>query len=271
MALLSVGTSGCALLSKVPGGNVVNNVGGEGAQIISDAQAAAKAKCDPIRKAEVPWTEERAMGGVVAVKQASNFGSYFLDGMTATKPGPLAEEAKAKKVSLPDGPKNDLTAYLAVVGRNLAKYSTRPDISWTFGVIENETPNAVSAPGGYVIVTTGLLKKIKNEAQLAGVIGHEIGHIIHKHSLKRYRDQKATQCDLATFGGTVVKKGVQAALALLPADAKAAARFADKFDNFDLDNSEGDFVRFVMDAVMKIMDALGNEKEDEFQADATAL
>ncbi|MFZ5444532.1 MAG: M48 family metalloprotease [Myxococcota bacterium] len=276
-------TTGCALFHSATGGklaaatNTLEAAGGEAAQIVKDGQARAKAKCDPIRTAEVAWVEERAMGGVVSVQQVSRFGNLVLDGFTEEEPAPLLQRVKdsekdaSKKLKLPDSAKNDLTAYVSVVGRNLARYSARPEIPWTFAVIENDTPNAFSAPGGYVVVTTGLLRKMTNEAQLAGVLAHEIGHVVHKHSIKRYRDAKATQCDIATFGGYVVGKGLQAAVSMLPADAREAAKFAKDFENFDLDKADGGFVVFVMDAVMKLIEAMGNEKEDEFQADATAL
>ncbi len=278
LAALNLG-SGCALFNSVTRGEGVGaiaaaaaNAGSEGVQIFEEAGRRAKAKCDPIRTSEVAWPEERAMGGVVSVKQVSSFGSLVLEGMTATDPAALAKEVTdKKKVSLPDGPKNDLSAYVAVVGRNLARYSSRPDIAWTFAVIENETPNAFSAPGGYVVVTTGLLNKMTNEAQLAGVLAHEIGHIVLKHSIKQYRDVKATQCDGATAGGYVVGKGIQAAISLLPAGAAEAAKYAKFFDDYNLDTAEGGFVAFIMDAVLKGIETFGNVKEDEFQADATSL
>lgn len=267
-------TSGCALFASagikpppVPPGVA------EAQNIIKEADARAAAKCDPIRKAEVAWPEERSMGGVVSIKQVSKFGNLVLDGITATDPVALAKDVEAKKkITLPDGPKNDLATYVSVVGRNLAKYSTRPDIPWTFAVIENDTPNAFSAPGGYVVVTTALLKKMTNEAQLAGVLAHEIGHIVHKHSIKRYRTAKADQCSAAVSGGYVIGKGLQAAINLLPAKVRDAAQFANEFENFDMDApNKGKFVVFVMDAVMFFIELKGNETEDEFQADATAL
>ena len=271
--------SGCALLSKVTGGKSddvgsgLKAAGGEAAQIIEEAGARAKAKCDPIRTAEVSWPEERAMGGVVSIKQVNQFGNLTLDGLTATDPAALAKDVNdKKKVSLPDSPKNDLTAYVSIVGRNLAKYSTRPDIAWTFAVIENDTPNAFSAPGGYVVVTTGLLRKMTNEAQLAGVLAHEVGHVVHKHSIKRYRTAKADQCAVAVAGGYVIGKGLQAAISMLPAATRDAAQFANEFDNFDMDApNKGKLVVFIMDAVMALIELSGNEKEDEFQADTTAL
>lgn len=270
---------GCFLRGAMPG------VGGDlvaGAQktaaILSDSADAAKAKCDPIRKSQVAWPEERAMGGVTALKRVANSGAKVaLDGMTATDPKALAEQVEAsskdasKKVTLADSAKNDLTAYLAVVGRNLAKYSSRPDISWTFAIIENDTPNAFSAPGGYVFLTTGLLKTITNEAQLAGVVAHEIAHVTLRHSILRYRESKATQCTIATTGAEAIKRGGQEIISKLPPGMADSAKFAEAFDNFDLDKSDSGFIKFLMDAVISFIELTGNEKEDEFQADATAL
>lgn len=265
--------TGCAAMSSL---GIKAPVGGDIAkaqQLIADADAKAKAKCDPIRNAEVAWPEERAMGGVVSIKQVANFGGLVMDGMSSSDPDALAKDVLAKKpVTLPDSARNDLGAYVAIVGRNLARYSSRPDIAWTFAVMENDTPNAFSSPGGYVVVTTGLLKKVQNEAQLAGVLGHEIGHIVHKHSVKRYRAVKADQCAVATSAAYVIGQGMQAAVSLLPPEARKAADFAKNFENFDLDDPKnGDFVVFLLDAVGKFLELMGNEKEDEFQADATAL
>jgi predicted Zn-dependent protease len=77
-----------------------------------------------------------------------------------------------------------LQKYVNQVGRWVAGQSERADLPWHFGVIESEDINAFAAPGGYVIITKGLYRKLENEAQLAGVLGHEIGHVVKKHHLK---------------------------------------------------------------------------------------
>lgn len=56
-------------------------------------------------------------------------------------------------------------------------------------MIDDKLVNAFAAPGGYIYITTGILKMLKNEAELAGVLGHEIGHVVHKHSLKAIQRQ----------------------------------------------------------------------------------
>ncbi len=77
-----------------------------------------------------------------------------------------------------------LQKYVNQVGRWVASQSKRSDLPWHFGVIESEDINAFAAPGGYVVITKGLYRRLENEAQLAGVLGHEIGHVEKKHHLK---------------------------------------------------------------------------------------
>ena len=74
-----------------------------------------------------------------------------------------------------------LIRYVNLVGQSIASTSGRKDIHFHFSVIESDTPNALACPGGYVFITTGLMKLIKNEAELAGVLAHEIAHINQKH------------------------------------------------------------------------------------------
>ncbi len=94
-----------------------------------------------------------------------------------------------------------LQKYVNSVGRWVASQSERPDLPWHFGVIESDDLNAFSAPGGYVMITKGLYRKMSNEAQLAGVLGHEIGHIVAKHQLKVLQKQQ-----LLNFGASFLNK-----------------------------------------------------------------
>lgn len=77
----------------------------------------------------------------------------------------------------------EVQAYVNRVGRWIAAQSERPDLPWHFGVTEDPTINAFAAPGGYVLVTRGLYEILDTEAQLAGVLGHEIGHVVKKHHI----------------------------------------------------------------------------------------
>jgi beta-barrel assembly-enhancing protease len=73
--------------------------------------------------------------------------------------------------------------YVTLVGSNLAQSSSRPNLSWTFIVLDTDGVNAFAAPGGFIHVTRGALALMQNEAELAGVLGHEITHVTAKHTI----------------------------------------------------------------------------------------
>lgn len=77
----------------------------------------------------------------------------------------------------------DLVRYVNLVGRAVAATSDRPNLNYRFAILNDQTINAFATPGGYIFVTRGLLKQVKNEAELAAVLGHEIGHVSQKHML----------------------------------------------------------------------------------------
>jgi len=93
--------------------------------------------------------------------------------------------------------------YVTLVGAALAVSSTRPDIDWTFIVLDTDGVNAFAAPGGFVHITRGALGLIKSEAELAGVLGHEVIHITEKHTISAIKKSKAKDLgtDLAPGGG----------------------------------------------------------------------
>lgn len=74
-----------------------------------------------------------------------------------------------------------LQNYVNRVGRWVATQSERPDLPWHFAVIDTASINAFAAPGGYVLLTRGLYEILDNEAQLAGVLAHEIAHVVRRH------------------------------------------------------------------------------------------
>ncbi len=230
------------------------------------AQETARRACEPQRTRAPGWAEERAIGTELAVTLAAKSGRFYLDGATQTDPLKLEKElAERKLIVLPEGKKNALSAHVAVVGKHLARYSARPEVPWVFGVIENDTPNSFSAPGGFVFVTTGLLKKLTNEAQLAGVLGHEIAHVVKKDMLGQYVQARYSQCLVAKSAAAMLKAGQQS-----PATAELA-RFAQGFDGeVDLDKSDGGFKKFLLDAVLMTM-LMGTDNAAEFAHDKAAL
>src|ERR1019366_9453114 len=73
--------------------------------------------------------------------------------------------------------------YVNQVGRWLALQTERPDLPWQVAVLDDSGVNAFAAPGGYIFITKGLLSRMRNEAELAGVLAHEISHVLKKHHL----------------------------------------------------------------------------------------
>lgn len=96
----------------------------------------------------------------------------------------------------------ELNAYVSAIGQRLAKVSPRQDVEYRFHVANMPEPNAFALPGGYIYVSRGLLALTNSEAELANVIGHEIGHVAARHSAQR--QTRATGVGLLTVLGTVL-------------------------------------------------------------------
>jgi predicted Zn-dependent protease len=75
--------------------------------------------------------------------------------------------------------------YVNTVGQKVARVCDRKDVKYTFKVLDSNEINAFACPGGFIYIYKGLLEIMDNEAQLAGVLGHEIGHVVARHSMKR--------------------------------------------------------------------------------------
>jgi predicted Zn-dependent protease len=126
-----------------------------------------------------------------------------------------------------------LQKYVNNVGRWVASQSERPDLAWHFGVIESNDINAFAAPGGYIFVTRGLYKLINDEAELAGVLAHEVGHVIRKHHLKILQ-----QSQLVDLGGKALAKQTgdnDKIRNLIGSGAEIVSRSLDKGAEFEAD------------------------------------
>lgn len=115
----------------------------------------------------IAYKEEKAIGGRLAVEVFSRYGGNY------------------------DDP--ELLRYINLVGQAVADVSNRPDIDYHFAILNTEHPNAFATPGGYVFVSIGLLRMIENEAQLAGVLAHEVTHISQKHALQTLARSRSLQ------------------------------------------------------------------------------
>jgi beta-barrel assembly-enhancing protease len=83
--------------------------------------------------------------------------------------------------------------YVTLVGMTLARQSERPNLPWTFVVLDTDGVNAFASPGGIVHITRGALGLIGSEAELAGVLAHEIGHVAHKHTVNAIKKNRTVQ------------------------------------------------------------------------------
>lgn len=100
----------------------------------------------------------------------------------------IGQQATANLLGVAPLVKDDgLQRYVNTVGRWVAMGSERPDLPWHFGVIDSADVNAFSAPGGYVLITRGLYASLSEEGELAGVLGHEITHVVERHQVELMR------------------------------------------------------------------------------------
>jgi predicted Zn-dependent protease len=90
---------------------------------------------------------------------------------------------------------DELQAYVHRIGTAMAAKSERPQLPWRFRVVDDPTPNAFALPGGFIYVTRGMMSLMESEAELASVLGHEIGHVTARHSVNQISRQQ-----LATLG-----------------------------------------------------------------------
>lgn len=105
--------------------------------------------------------------------------------------------------------------YVDRIGERLANNSGRPNLPFTFQVVNDDSINAFATMGGFVYLHTGLIKAADNEAELAGVIGHEIGHITARHAIKQMRQRAIAQGLLSAAGldrSDAVQIGVELAV-----------------------------------------------------------
>ena len=108
--------------------------------------------------------------------------------------GRKVDASVIKEYGLYDDPR--LTAYVSDMGRRLGKLSHRPQLEYSFKLLDSPVVNAFAAPGGYLFFTRGILATLNSEAELAGVMGHEIGHVTARHSAQQLSKAQAAQIGL---------------------------------------------------------------------------
>ena len=161
---LLLSTMGCAGSQSGQSSQQTDLIGGIGAALGMKQQ-----KIDLLKKGvgvvqamePIGEEEEITLGEAVAVEAFSRFGGEY------SNPA--------------------WTRYINLVGKTVAEVSDRPTLNYHFAILNSQEQNAFAAPGGYIFITVGLLKTLKNEAELAGVLAHEIAHVTQKHMLDAIR------------------------------------------------------------------------------------
>lgn len=116
--------------------------------------------------------------------------------------------------SLPLYPEGTLTNYINELGQRLVKFSSRPDLTYTFTLIDSPDINAFTLPGGHVFIYRGLLTYMKNEAELAAVIAHEIAHTGARHAVRQHAGQVGAKTAAVTAGILTMSHSVMEATSL---------------------------------------------------------
>jgi predicted Zn-dependent protease len=210
MMSVAVACSGCVAMVPIVTNTVSQMNANDVQNLVGKVQSAVQAQRD------LTDAEEVALGGGIAAN------------MLGAAP-PYAD----KKVQ----------QYVNNVGNWLAAQTERADLTWHFVVLDDTEFNAFAAPGGYIFITRGLLQGLHNEAELAGVLAHEIAHVLRKHHLQALKSG-ANKALWADIGSTVMAKNSQLTQngQLTPALSKLAAvgtemytRGLDKDDEFEAD------------------------------------
>lgn len=121
--------------------------------------------------------------------------------------------------------------YVTLTGTVLAQASSRPNLSWTFIVLDTDGVNAFAAPGGFIHVTRGALALMQSEAELAGVLGHEIGHVTAKHTIRAVQKNKLVQAGASMARSAVLEEFANRAYEMLLENAY------DRGDEMDADKT----------------------------------
>lgn len=144
-------------------GCLVVPAGAQIPQIKTLGKKAAEAQKKAAKEATFTEEEERQLGAEISAKLRARYG--------------VVQDPAIHK-------------YVSVLGNLLAQSSDRPKLKWTFIVLDTDGINAFAAPGGFIHITRGALALIRNESELAGVLGHEISHVVYKHTLIAIRNAK---------------------------------------------------------------------------------
>jgi predicted Zn-dependent protease len=156
-----------------------------------------------------------------------------------------------------------LAAYLDEVGQRLAKNSHRPNLTWHFTVVDSPDVNAFALPGGYVYVTRGIMAYLNSEAELAGVVGHEIGHVTARHGVRQ--QSASTAVGLGAVLGSLLVPGLdnQVGASLLQNLAQALVAGHGREHELEADRLGAEYIaktRYDPEAMIEVIGVLKNQE-----------
>ena len=223
-----------------------------------------------------------ALSCAAAPAGAFDFGNIgkLLDTVTKVKDA-TTELAEPQEIELGEGVASNLLGaapllkkpalqqYVNQVGLWLALQTERPDLPWRFGVLDDDNINAFATPGGNILITNGLLQRMSNEAELAGVLAHEIAHVLKKHHLEAIKKNARTSLLTDVAVQAADRKGRNPAIAKLAgAGTELYARGLDKDDEFEADRmgvviaARAGYDPFGLPAVLQILQGIDPGNSD---------
>ena len=161
-----------------------------------------------------------------------------------------------------------LQAYVQRVGEKLAGLSHRPELFYRFTVLDSPEVNAFALPGGYVYITRGLMAYLNSEAELAAVLGHEIGHVTARHAVRQYTTAMAAQIGYTIGAIFVPQVGSQAGSTLFNVLGTALVRGYGREHELQADELGAEYsalAGYDPDAMLEVLQVLKNQEEFEVE------
>jgi predicted Zn-dependent protease len=176
---------------------------------------------------------KQAASTVQASLPKTNEGIPLIGDMSDSDEQALGREVAGRLLAANPVEKNDsLQRYVNLIGTYIAQQGTRPTLAWTFGIIESDDINAFALPGGYIVVTRGLYRTLRNEAELAGVLGHEIAHVNLRHHVRLMQKERLIAEGADFLAGKTKQDAIKA---LAGSGAEICARTLDRNAEFECD------------------------------------
>ncbi len=167
---------------------------------LDDAGKTAEVECAKVTE-RLSQVEEHTVGRALTASDVTRHGGLYLDG--------IVDDAHSFRTitTLAPGAKNELNRYVQRVGARIAARTARRPEQWTFAVLEDAKPGVVYEIGGYIFVTTGLLQRLTDEADLAAAVSLGVSAIGSSDALDAYRQARMRACVLARTGYGLVLNG----------------------------------------------------------------